>query len=114
MKRFEFVNKAARDEYLELPQRVRRIFGFDLHAIQRGLKPESPSVNLAENVGKGAFELKVNGSPAFRVVYCARYGNTVFILHSFAKTTNSVDRKAMDTARRRYLLMLELFSQGEN
>ncbi|WP_416456029.1 type II toxin-antitoxin system RelE/ParE family toxin [Saccharophagus degradans] len=46
-------------------------------------------------------ELKINGSPAFRCVYVAKYLNTVVVLHSFTKTTNGVDRKAMKIAEQR-------------
>jgi phage-related protein len=56
-------------------------------------------------VGKGAIELKINGSPAFRSIYCAKYNDTVYILHSFSKTTNGVDKKAMKTAKERYKLI---------
>ncbi|MBW8445691.1 MAG: type II toxin-antitoxin system RelE/ParE family toxin [Arenimonas sp.] len=44
--------------------------------------------------------------PAYRAVYCAKYRDTVFILHAFTKTTNGVDRTAMNTARERYREMV--------
>ena len=50
----------------------------------------------------GVIELKINGSPAFRCVYIAKFENTVFVLHSFEKTTNEVDKKAMETLLDRY------------
>jgi phage-related protein len=58
------------------------------------------------SVGKGAIELIENGSPAYRAVYCAKYLDTVYILHAFTKTNNSVDKKAMDTASKRYKDMI--------
>ncbi len=53
-------------------------------------------------MGAGVIELKINGSPAFRCVYIAKFLNTVVVLHSFEKTTNGVDRQAMKTVEKRY------------
>jgi phage-related protein len=57
---------------------------------------------LTETVGPGAIELIENGSPAYRAIYCVKYLGTVFVLHAFEKTTNSVDHKEMVTAAKRY------------
>ncbi|VAW51028.1 hypothetical protein MNBD_GAMMA06-1013 [hydrothermal vent metagenome] len=46
-----------------------------------------------------------NGSPAYRTVYVAKFVDTVYVLHSFTKTTNGVDKQAMKTAKGRYKLM---------
>ena len=61
--------------------------------------------HLTESVGTGAIELIENGSPAYRTVYAAKFVDTVYVLHSFTKTTNGVDKKAMKTAKGRYKLM---------
>jgi phage-related protein len=53
------------------------------------------------SVGSGVIELKINGRPAFRCVYIAKYMDTVFVLHSFTKTTNGVDRQAIKVAEQR-------------
>lgn len=111
MKSFVFVNDAARQELRNLPVDVRMAFGVDLQAVQRNEKPALPIVSLASSVGKGAFEIKYNGSPAFRVVYCAKFENRLFILHAFSKTTNGVDRKAMQVAKSRYKMMLEILAK---
>lgn len=113
MKKFRFVNEAARREMLDLPASVRKTFGTDLQFIQAGIEPLSPMENLRDTVGLGAFELKQNGSPAFRVVYCAKFGSTVFVLSAFTKTTNGVDRKAMETARQRYRMMSDIIRKSE-
>jgi len=46
-------------------------------------------------------ELIINGSPAYRCVYIAKYAQTVFVLHAFVKATNGVDRHAMAVALER-------------
>lgn len=35
-------------------------------------------------------------------MYIAKYFDTVFVLHSFEKTTNDVDKQAMKTLEQRY------------
>lgn len=112
MRKFEFVNAAAKREFLDLPKPIQRQFGADLQAVQAGLAPFSRWKHLTETVGIGAVELIENGSTAYRTVYCAKFGETVFILHSFTKTTNGVDRKAMALARERYRLMQKRLTSG--
>lgn len=107
MKKFEFVNEAAKRAFLDLPRDVMRQFGADLQAVQNDERPFSDHKHLKDSVGPGAIELIEDGSPAYRAVYCAKFADTVFILHAFTKTTNGVDRKAMNTARERYKEMLE-------
>jgi phage-related protein len=101
-KKFEFVNAAAKRSYLDLPKRIQRQFGVDLNAVQEGRDPFSTFESLSDSVGTGAIELRENGSPAYRAVYCCKFMDTVYILHAFAKTTNCVDRKNMQTAAARY------------
>lgn len=100
MKRFAFVSDAAEREYKDLPEYIQDEFGKDLRRIQYGQDPELTIEHL-NSVGAGVVELKINGSPAFRCVYVTKYLDTVVVLHSFTKTTNGVDRKAMKIAEQR-------------
>lgn len=58
-------------------------------------------------------ELIENGSPAFRLMYCAKYLDTVYILHAFTKTTNGADRAAMATVEKRYKEMMAIVREEE-
>ncbi|GMR08633.1 MAG: hypothetical protein BMS9Abin26_1639 [Gammaproteobacteria bacterium] len=108
MKKFAFVNDAAEREYRELPRDVQSDFGTSLRAVQDDKKPFLPTTSLG-SIGAGVIELKINGSPAHRCMYIAKYEDTVVVLHSFDKTTNGVDRQAMRTGKQRYKeLMAEL------
>ncbi len=106
IKHFEFVNAQSLKEFKELPEKIQLRFANDLNEIRNGKEPYSRYKHLKESVGVGAIELIENGRPAFRTIYVAKYNNTVYILHSFTKTTNGVDRRAMETAAKRYKLML--------
>ena len=101
MKKFAFVNDAAEREYKGLPTHIQDEFGKDLRRIQYGQDPELVIRHL-NSVGAGVVELKINGSPAFRCLYVAKYLDTVVVLHSFTKTTNGVDRQAMKVAEQRF------------
>lgn len=100
MKRFAFVSEAAEREYKQLPESIQDEFGKDLRRIQYGQDPELKVEHL-NSMGAGVVELKINGGPAFRCVYVAKYLDTVVVLHSFTKTTNGVDRQAMKVAEQR-------------
>lgn len=101
-KKFAFVSEAAKRAYLDLPDTIKQQFGNDLNAIQQGKRPFSEIKDVSTSVGQGTFELIENGSPAYRALYCAKFADTVYILHAFTKTTNNVDQKQMDTAAARY------------
>ena len=72
-----------------------------MNEICKGNVPYFPFKHIASSVGVGAIELIENGRPAYRTIYVAKFKQTVFVLHSFTKTTNGVDRKAMITAKQR-------------
>lgn len=72
MKKFAFVNNAAEKEYRDLPKTVQSEFGVSLRAIQDNKKPFLPILAL-KSIGAGVIELKINGSPAFRCAYVAKY-----------------------------------------
>ncbi|CAK17845.1 type II toxin-antitoxin system RelE/ParE family toxin [Pseudomonas entomophila] len=113
MRKFAFVSTAAEREYKDLPQDVQDDFGKDLRRIQYGQDPVRPIKSLTDSVGAGAIELIINGSPAFRCVYVAKYADMVVVLHSFVKTTNRSDRHAMQVAEDRLKeLKLELRKMG--
>ena len=105
LKKFKFINTQSKKEFLALPDKIQKRFANDLNAICQNKEPFSKFKHLKESVGIGAVELIENGRPAYRTIYVAKFADTVFILHSFTKTTNGVDKQAMDTAKKRYKLM---------
>jgi len=105
MKEVHFVNKQSLKEFKALPRKIQERFATDLNEIRKGKPPFSKFKHIGSSVGVGAIELIENGRPAYRTVYVAKFKHTVYVLHSFTKTTNGVDQKAMDTARRRYKIM---------
>jgi len=87
-KQFAFINKQAKKEFLELPVEKRKRFSDSLNVIagdQGDLTPESYREGDAvrSKVLKGAFsqitQLSINGKPAYRVVYCAKFSDCKYI-----------------------------------
>jgi phage-related protein len=114
LKRFAFVSEAATREYRDLPGWVQDEFGKDLMRVQYGGDPEL-AIKQLSSIGAGAIELIINGSPAFRCIYIAKYADTIFVLHSFVKTTNRTDRHTMAVAEDRLKeLKSELRKMGCN
>ncbi len=118
MKEFHFVNERAHREYLDIPQHERDQFGVTLNAVagDQGMLPEDEyytgdgvTSKPLKSLGKGlsVIQLSINGSPAYRVVYCVKYANRLYVLHSWVKTTNGVDRPAMALVKARFKEMLE-------
>lgn len=101
----EYVNNSALKAMKALPKEIGLQFATDLQRVQEGKNPLSDFKHLS-GIGAGVIELIENGSPAYRVVYCAKYEDTVFVLHAFTKTTNGVDRAAMKTVEERYKAMM--------
>lgn len=108
--RFAFVNDAAEREYKSLPSEVQDTFGKDLRRLQFGEPPKEPIQPLS-SIGAGVVEIKINGRPAYRCVYVAKYLDTIVVLHSFEKTTNGVDKPAMALAEKR---LKELLAEVRN
>lgn len=100
MLKFAFVNAAAEREYKELPSEIQDEFGKDLRRIQFTEETKNPTEPL-QGFPVNLFEIKINGSPAFRCVYVTKYFDAVIVLHTFTKTTNGVDKPAMKVTSQR-------------
>lgn len=107
-----YVNSAAKRAVRDLPNDVAIDFLNDLAFFAAGKNPRSDFKSLS-SIGSGVIELIENGSPAFRHMYCAKYLDTVYILHAFTKTTNGVDRAAMATVEKRYKEMMAIVREEE-
>lgn len=91
----------AEKEFSALGNRkVQEAFAVDLDMIMNGLKPLSSSKPL-NGLGKGVFELKKNGRPAYRCVYVVK-NNTLYVLHVYSKTSDGTPKHHEDTIKTRF------------
>jgi phage-related protein len=111
-KTIRYINNSAKKALLKLPTDIAIDFLNDLNFVAAGKDPRSEFKHLPE-LGAGVIELIENGSPAYRTVYCAKFLDSVFVLHAFTKTTNGVDKKAMETVKDRYKEMMVVVREAE-
>lgn len=112
MRKITYVNNAAKRAVRDLPKHIAIDFLNDLNFVAAGKSPRSAFKPL-QSIGPGVIELIENGSPAYRLVYCAKHGDTVYVLHAFTKTTNGVDRAAMRTVQARFTEMMAIVKDAE-
>jgi phage-related protein len=59
-------------------------------------------------IGAGVYEIIVDTAAGwFRVMYVAKFEETVYVLHSFQKKTNKTSQGDKDVAKRRYGAVLK-------
>jgi phage-related protein len=85
----------------DFPEEARHNAGYQLDKVQRGEQPDD--FKPMGSIGKGVEEIRVtDDSGAYRVIYCARRTEAVYVLHAFQKKTQTTSRRDIETARRRF------------
>jgi phage-related protein len=89
------------DALRRFPEVARRRAGYQLDRVQHGLDPDDwKSMN---SVGPGVREIRIREERgAFRVMYVAKFDETVYILHCFQKKTQKTSLADLEIATRRY------------
>jgi len=88
------------DVLRSFPERPRRMAGFQLDRVQRGLEPFD--WKPMTSIGTGVQEIRIRDEHgAFRVIYLARLPDAVYVLHCFVKKTQRTSQRDLDVARRR-------------
>lgn len=91
---------ASLDDLKDFPAEARRVAGFELDAVQRGLMPSDFKPMLS--VGAGAYEIRVHVLGEWRVIYVAKRADAVYVLHAFHKKTRKTRQEDVAIAARRY------------
>lgn len=66
-----------------------------------------------EAVGKGVREIRIRGENAYRVMYVAKFAQTIYVLHAFEKKSQRTSRTDLDISSRRYRDLLRSRSQDD-
>ena len=83
------------------PTSARLRAGHELFMLQTGREP-SDWKPMSE-VGAGACEIRVRDEAgAFRVIYVAKFADTIYVLHAFQKKAQKTAQADLDLAERRY------------
>lgn len=88
-------------DLLAFPKVPRREAGFQLGKVQAGLEPAD--WKPFDEVGAGTREIRIRDAKGiFRVMYVAKFGEAVYVLHCFQKKTQSTTTQDKDIAMARY------------
>lgn len=99
MKLLEFVGSSL-DDLREFPAEARRAAGFELDFVQRGLEPSD--WKPMKGVGAGVREIRIHVLGEWRVLYVAKFAESVYVLHAFQKKTQKTTGEDIELARTRY------------
>ena len=99
MKPLRFLGSSL-DDLRDFPAEARRQAGFELYAVQRALEPTDWKTMNA--VGSGAREIRIHVLGEWRVLYVAKFEDSVFVLHAFQKKSRKTRREDIELARQRY------------
>lgn len=94
------------------PEEARQSAGYQLDQVQRGRDPDD--WKPMSTVGSGVREIRIReASGAFRVMYVAKLGDAIYVLHCFQKQTQKTAQSDLDLGARRYReLVKALKEQG--
>jgi phage-related protein len=89
------------EQLREFPEDARHDTGYQLEVVQRGEQPDD--FKPMPHIGTGVEELRVReDSGAFRVIYTARFGGAVYVLHAFQKKTRVTSKRDIEIAKQRF------------
>ena len=93
----------SREDVKSFPEKVRQIVGAELMAIQSGYDPSD--WKPMNSIGQGVREIRVQYEGQYRVIYIAKFSESIYVLHAFRKKTQRTSRQDMDLARNRLKLI---------
>ena len=81
-----------------------RWLGTALWRVQLGLLPND--WKPMPSIGSGVHEIRIRASQEHRVIYTARFSESVYVLHAFRKRAGKTTRKDIRLARERLELLM--------
>jgi phage-related protein len=91
------------DDLRTFPATIRHVIGVELMRVQFGRVPTD--FKPLKEVGPGAYEIRVHLDGAWRVIYVAKLGKAIYVLHAFQKKSRKTARSDIALAARRYKLI---------
>ena len=102
MKELKFMGSSLAD-LANFPEVAKKLAGFELWQEQVGAMPSD--FKPMPTVSAGAYEVRIKVQCQWRVIYVAKHGGAVYVLHCFHKTTPKTAKADIDLAARRYKLI---------
>ena len=94
------------DALRAFPDDARQAAGFQLRRVQQGLRPTDGKPMPA--VGPGVVEIRIHTQTEHRILYVAKFGEAVYILHAFEKRTQRTPKGDIDVAKRRLVELMRI------
>ena len=89
------------DDLRSFPLSARREAGHQLDHVQNGQEPDD--WKPMNTVGKGVKEIRIrDAAGAFRVIYVAKFAESVYVLHCFQKKTEKTSKADLELTVKRY------------
>ena len=104
MKRIQWLGTSL-NTVRSFPESVRKLVGQELRFVQTGSMPTD--FKPMTTVGSGAYEIRVRSGNQYRVIYVAKFAESVYVLHSFIKTTPKTSKPDLDIAKAQYSTLLK-------
>ena len=89
----------SREDVKSFSEKVRRIVGTELMALQSGYEPSD--WKSVSSIGPGVREIRIQYEGQYRVIYIAKFSETIYVLHAFRKKTQHTSRQDIELARNR-------------
>lgn len=90
---------SALDDLKAFPEDARQRAGFELYRLQQGLEPTD--WKPMSTVGAGVREIRIRTGRAFRVMYVAKFGEAIYVLHAFERKSQRTAKRDLDVAHQR-------------
>jgi phage-related protein len=90
----------SREAMRGFPEIARQRAGRQLARVQDGLEPED--WKPMPSVGIGVNEIRIRAERQYRVIYVAKFPESVYVLHAFQKKAQRTPMPDIDLARSRY------------
>jgi phage-related protein len=96
MKRIVFMGRSL-DELRDFPSPAKRDAGYQLDRVQRGFDPVD--WKPMSTIGQGVREIRIKQEGQFRVIYIAKFEDTIYVLHAFQKKTQQTRQHDINVAK---------------
>ncbi len=83
------------------PNNARQRTGYEIDRVQRGLEPLN--WKPIATIGPSVREIRVQLGVQYRIIYIAKFGDKVHILHGFQKKSQKTPKLDIELARKRLL-----------
>lgn len=102
MKQVEFLGD-TRETVRRWGKEVKERVGIELYRLQQGKNPTD--FKPMKDVGSGVSEIRIKHNGQFRVIYTAKFQNTIYVLGAFQKKTQKTPKQELENVRNRLKLI---------